>query len=49
MSADGLPYPVVDGYKVWFYFSVTGVSPGTALTFNIRNMNNEVPWFLRTF
>lgn len=29
-------------YKTWFYFSISGVSVGTTLTFSIMNMNNQV-------
>lgn len=40
VSHDGAPYQD-DGYKTWFYFSVTGVPQGENLTFIFKNLNNQ--------
>lgn len=31
-----------NNYRTWFYFWVEGVAKGTTLTFNVKNMHNQV-------
>lgn len=33
---------VKNQYRTWFHFSVKGFTKGTLLTFNIKNMQNQV-------
>lgn len=42
ISQDAAPYFEADNYKTWFYFSVTGVPQGEVVTFNFKNLNNQV-------
>ena len=31
-----------NNYRTWFYFSIEGLNKGTLVTFNIKNMQNQV-------
>jgi hypothetical protein len=33
---------VKNQYRTWFHFSIKGLTKGTVVTFNIKNMQNQV-------
>ena len=33
---------VKNQYRAWFHFSIKGLNKGTLVTFNIKNMQNQV-------
>ena len=42
VAGDAAPHLPDQYHRTWFYFSVTGVPQGEMLTFNFKNLSNQV-------